>query len=284
MRVAILGCGPAGLLAAHAAKERDCEIEIFSKKEMSPIGGAQYIHEAIPGITEEDPDALVSFARVGFAGGYAHKLYGDKDAPTSWESFSTGEFPAWSMQMAYQRLWKQFEPLIKDQPVDSSDVYALSYEFDLVFSSIPRPSLCNVGHHAFRSQPIVLTQGSLIKARNVVLYSGRPEDAWYRTSDLFGFGWTEFSEHKAPEPLLRLTAQDRIYKGFKPLEHNCDCLRDLENVHHIGRFGKFEKGVLVSHAYRDTQTRIMNWMEPMTGDEVDSLLLGDPDVSGSAGL
>ena len=53
MIVAILGCGPTGLVAAHACAMKHIPFVIFSKKRKSFLFGSQYLHEPIPGVIEE---------------------------------------------------------------------------------------------------------------------------------------------------------------------------------------------------------------------------------------
>lgn len=51
MNIAILGCGPSGLVAAHAAMQININkrVSVFSRNLRSPIYGAQYLHQPIPG-------------------------------------------------------------------------------------------------------------------------------------------------------------------------------------------------------------------------------------------
>src|SRR5262245_15995908 len=84
IRVVVLGCGPAGLLAAHAASLYGCDVRILSIRQPSIISGAQFLHEHIPGVTG-DIDGHVLFMKAGTAGGYAKKVYGNSRIPTSWD-------------------------------------------------------------------------------------------------------------------------------------------------------------------------------------------------------
>jgi len=56
MRIAVLGCGPAGLMSAHAAMvatESEADLAIFSTKRKSPLYGAQYLHQPIPFVSAD---------------------------------------------------------------------------------------------------------------------------------------------------------------------------------------------------------------------------------------
>jgi hypothetical protein len=75
MRLAIVGCGPAGMLAAHACFLEGVEFEVFSNVDQpSLIGGAQYLHEFIPGI--EIRPGKVDYKFVGDRQGYHIKAHG----------------------------------------------------------------------------------------------------------------------------------------------------------------------------------------------------------------
>lgn len=275
MKVAVLGCGPAGLLAAKAAEDRDCEVEILSHKVISPIGGAQYIHKSIPGVTGGEGESVpIEFTRVGNREGYAEKVYGSPDAECSWDSFSYGVFPAWSMRAAYRKLFQHFADRIEQNIIEPGDVAALAEKYDLILSSVPRNRMCSDDgeHHRFDGQPILLARGAKVEMDNIVVYNGRKQDDWYRTSVIFGNAWTEFSAHCLKIPASDLLPDEwrgRIVKGIKPLDTNCDCHTDHENFFYIGRFGRWKKGVLVTDAYDDACEIL---------DEIGSALAGTSDA------
>ncbi|HEY7420289.1 MAG TPA: hypothetical protein VH593_34240, partial [Ktedonobacteraceae bacterium] len=84
IRAVVLGCGPAGLLAAHACSLNGADVRIFSLKRPSYISGAQYLHQAIPGLSGA-PDGDIMITKVGTREGYAKKVYGNANKATSWE-------------------------------------------------------------------------------------------------------------------------------------------------------------------------------------------------------
>jgi len=260
MKVAILGCGPAGMLAAHAANGADVTIYATEAKP-SLIYGAQYVHEAIPGLTDEKTWEEVSFAKVGNSGGYANKVYGSYDAPCSWELFD-GSVRAYPMLEVYQEAWRRYSPQIKERRIVSSDIAVLCDEYDLVFSSIPADRLCQNGRHQFSKTWIWSAQAGYVGVRNLIVYSGRPGDDWYRASNLFGFPQIEFPGTVVPK---KIGDQDFIwfenrrvpvYPGIKPTVTNCDCHLNLPSFERIGRFGRWKKGILVTNAYHDALNAI----------------------------
>ena len=79
MRTLILGSGPAGLFAAHAASMSGSEIMIMSKPRKSFMRGAQYLHRPIPGLSSEQNSFIISYEMVGDIEGYKRKVYGNTD-------------------------------------------------------------------------------------------------------------------------------------------------------------------------------------------------------------
>lgn len=239
MDVAVLGCGPAGLLAAHAAKQEGArEVGVFSLRQKSMISGAQYVHEAIPGLTAASPDALIRYIKHGTRAGYATKVYGSPDAPCSWDHFESGEVHAWQMEKVYDALWDEWYDEIQDGRVDAGDIAILLDDYDLVISAIPKTQTC-IRDHDFRWKNVWIADYNSLpyETDNVILYNGDPLDHWYRASRLFG--------HDSTESTDPMTGAKR---GMKPLSNDCDCWKEIT---YVGRFGKWEKGVLVHHAYRD---------------------------------
>lgn len=267
MKVAVLGCGPAGLLAAHAATELECEVDIYSQKQMSQIGGAQYLHEAIPGITDEAPATKLSYVKIGDSRGYAEKVYGSPFAPTSWTAFPEGEYPAWSTQQAYRALWSLYSSRIRECFVTPDQPPRLAAEYDFVLSTIPVLSTCKVRHeHKFTSQAVVLyPQAMAYGVDDLIIYNGRESDTWYRSSKIFGYGWTEWSVASCPEVVRH---QASAVSGIKPIDTDCSCHFGLGNFHRLGRFGQWRKAVLISDAYKGAR----------------AVLSGEPEVSNDRAL
>ncbi len=250
MKVVVLGCGPAGLLSAYAVEEAGHEVTILSKKEPSWIGGAQYLHRPVESLTGIAGHRL-RYLKLGDRDGYAEKVYGDRSAPCSWAEFGErDEIYGYPLQPVYQRLYNMYESKISNVVVGPLSIERLVDDFDLVISSIPRPALCRLGVggvHTFRSRSIAIKdQFAGLDINNLIVYSGRPEDSWYRMSNLWGHQSVEFA---APATGLA--------NGVKPLGHDCDCHRDFdERLLFVGRFGRWEKGVLISDAYGEVRERI----------------------------
>lgn len=250
MKVAVLGSGPSGLLAAEACRQMGHEVMIFSRtKQPSPMGGSQYIHTAIPGITPTDPDGSVVFHKVGHAECYANKVYGDPNAPTSWDIFPTGSYPCWNLARVYESLHKLWVNHISVVDIDASwlgDYDRVDF-FDLTFSAIPAKVLCTNPTHQFPFVEVAFESHRHVDSSlgdNYIYYSGDDKDSWYRSSHIFGRGFWEYGINSIPRDRLR-----DMFTGIKPLDTDCDCRPKLVRV---GRFGEWKKGKLVHHAFQKT--------------------------------
>lgn len=259
MRVAVLGSGPAGLFAAEACKADGHEVRIFSRDlKPSPMSGSQYLHQAIPGLTSEEPSGSVHFWKVGTRYGYAEKVYGDPDAPCSWDLFPTGELPCWNLKNVYLKLFKSWYGSISTVEIDKKFLDYLEQKrdiFQMVISAIPCPVICENSSHRFESARVWFESHQHKDSQlgeNYIYYSGDPRDSWYRSSYIFGSGWWEFGSHtmtgQTEQRVLR-NISTKVFEGKKPLDTNCDCRPRMIRV---GRFGEWKKGILTHHAFLKT--------------------------------
>jgi hypothetical protein len=249
-KVAILGCGPAGLLAAHAAHILRVDAKVFGIKQMSVIDGAQFLHEEIPHLDCGTPKPI-KIIKFGTAEGYANKVYGDVGAPCSFDLLQPGEVPAWPMQPTYQLLWDLYSELITNVRLFPADIGVLVNEYDLVISTVPRQLLCkHRGVHEFDSQHVFFAHRAMYRSSEpaYVVYNGNDgeHEDWYRCSKIWGLESTEVSAARLSEADAFVRAYTK--HGIKPLSTNCTCDPD---VLRIGRFGKWQKGVLVHHAFQE---------------------------------
>lgn len=253
-RVTILGCGPAGLLAAHAAVQAGLDPVIYSVKKASVIHGAQYLHDHIPGLTDKEPDGMLSYTKLGTREGYAAKVYGDPDAPVSWDVFKEGDHPAWRMIEIYDELRRLYWPRVYNRVIGPEDIGPIADGADLTLCTLPASELCQRPAHKFDFQRVTISDRSQLdpSVENAIVYNGTAEDRWYRTSSIFGHDGTEWSSHRG-HPI-----GEKIVGGIKPLRTDCTCHYRHSDFYRLGRFGQWEKGVLVSDAYKDAVQLVGN--------------------------
>jgi hypothetical protein len=254
MNVAILGCGPSGLLAAHAAKQRGHEVVVVSRKIKSEINGAMFLHRGIPGINEVEPDFMIDIIKSGVREGYAENVYGDPSHPVSWDKFESDPFPAWDLRNVYDRLWKAWEPKIVNVEYSHAMLASMLEVQDKVISTIPRTATCTMAHE-FTSQDIWIErlEGGLIERvndHNLMYYNGYTPDGkygmigppWYRYCQINGIRSWEYAKERHPDSML----DGRVIRGYKPISTTCDC---WPRVMFLGRFGAWQKQILTHHVY-----------------------------------
>jgi hypothetical protein len=262
MRVAILGCGPAGLIAAHAVNQMsrlDIDITIFSRNRKSHMYGAQYLHIPIPDMSFAEP-VKVSYTLTGTNDGYRRKVYGDLPfiGQVSTEALPESHM-AWDIREAYDNLWNYYSSYIINSEITPEAPLSLrQMGADLIISTVPAPLLCDKGH-VFRSQQIWAAGEAHDRdirlpyscPENTVLCNGNDEPAWYRLSNIFGVKTVEWSVHnvKNKPPVATAGPVD------KPINTNCDCWPEVVRA---GRYGTWRKGVLSSDAYKTATSAVLN--------------------------
>jgi hypothetical protein len=270
LKIAILGCGPAGLLIAHAARLSGHQPIIFSKKQISPMRGAQYQHVPIPGLPQLKPQ-LLRYTLLGSMNAYRERVYGarDPDIRVSPEDFD-GVQKIWDLRHTYRLLWNSLHASIIDRRVSSHLISNLLGAFDHVFSTIPAPLLCELqnipGEIAVRDHDFKFVnawidscwQGPLPgeddlwrDVQHLVVCNGLPLNNyrninWYRTSHIFNNVNTEWStldgmpdNYKVPGKLASIR---------KPVSNTCTC---WPTVIRAGRYGSWTKGVLTHNAFQE---------------------------------
>lgn len=247
MKILILGCGPAGMIAAHAAVKRGHDVSIASKPRKSRMNGAQYLHAPIPDANKK-PSFVINYQLAGEVAGYRDKVYGPmSNVEVSPESL-VGQHPAWDIREAYDWLWDEYKQLVTvwDASPDRLLSRMRSERPDQVISTVPAPLLC-ARKHAFESASIWATEFAHGEIRdNTVLCQGSPQFGWYRSSRIQGHQNTEWPLLYRPTPDQ---AMSRIWEVTKPIKTDCTC---FPAVHRMGRYGKWKKGVLSHEAWTDT--------------------------------
>lgn len=225
---------------------------IFSERVRSRMFGAMYLHRPIPGIHREDdpPDFTLNIRKLGTREGYARNVYGDPTADCSWDVIEKGETPAWDLSAAYADLWDKYEHDIANMRFGPNNIGALIANFPCVLCTIPATALCARGH-SFRRQSIwVAHKPTPDYQTHEMIYNGAEVEPWYRYSRIRGYEAWEFS--RTPVGRFDLLLNE-LSQGQKPLSNNCNCWTGYDGFHQLGRYGKWEKGVLTHHAYEEAK-------------------------------
>lgn len=256
--VAVLGAGPAALIAAHAAASdgRVDSVTIYSRGVKSTMYGAQYLHAPIQGATYDDP-INVRYRLFGSFDAYREKVYGNKAVT----SVSPEDFPndhkAWDIRATYDWLWLAYAPHIVVTEITPKEVFVISQKHDRVISAIPLPALCTVRDaHTFSSADIWAAGDApdlgirvpYSCPANLVVCDGSTMNPWYRKSNLYGHTTVEWPGRLITPPLSTAS------KVSKPISNDCDCWAG--EVLRVGRYGTWRKGALSHEAFAATQAFI----------------------------
>jgi hypothetical protein len=257
-RVAILGAGPAGLAAAHAAYLAGAWVHIFSRGDKSPLYGCQYLHAPLPEIKAEQ--RTVSYQLWGTAKEYREKVYGDAWRGEVSVSELAGTHEAWDIRATYDRLWELYvesrgRAAFSKSNIDARwlDEFIRKYTgfFSHVISTIPAPSICAfMPKHTFFGQDIwavgeAADRGQVAPVTcppDSIICNGQEAPAWYRISNVFGATTVEWpSQRKPPIPY--------VARVSKPLYTDCYC---FPGIIRMGRYGAWKKDQLTHHVFEQT--------------------------------
>jgi hypothetical protein len=258
-RAAVLGCGPAGLFAAHGLVSNGWEVRIFSRPGKSSLYGCQYLHAPIPGLTDEVEPRQVKYELVGTVEDYREKVYGltsPNQFLVSPQSIEADHW-AWDIRSAYEIAWDRYSPLVSEVPhIGPQQIISLSVGFDAVISSIPAFNLC-YGDHQFRSIDVFaigdapalgVSSPVRVAGDEHIICDATKERGWYRNANVFGHTTTEWPGRKRP-PIPGLV------KVSKPTGTDCTCFQrgggSTIPVLRVGRFGTWNKSVLSHTAYTE---------------------------------
>ena len=253
MKVTVIGCGPAGLAAAHAAAGLRCKVNIIAPKKQTPQNGPVTLQSPIPGINTDHPDGYVRQLVVGGSIlDYRLKLYGDVNVNINGDIMRPG-YDTWRVKESYDKMWGLYSDLIEDGEVQPGDIRWLTRSSDLVISTAPATSLCYHDQitgtiHEFRSVPIALKFKTSYPNQpdNTIIYNATPDEPWVRSSSIFGVEVTDFKLEHCPDPDLII---------HKPLGTDCDCHPKMLRV---GRYGKWHNLAWIDSAYRETRETILS--------------------------
>lgn len=258
--VAILGCGPAGMMAALAADLSGWDFTIFSRREKSKLFGAQYLHKELPAIECGEPK-LVQYQLRGTPEMYRSKVYGeDWDGTVSPEDYEADHY-AWDIRRAYDELWSWYHTEIRDTNIIGRSHPAAPFmkdlnKFDMVISSVPRtlwdPDLSNFYHETIWA----LGDAEFERVSSLhrpepftVICNGHKKPLWYRVSNIFGYATMEWPTTSYIPEAGEVPPTRGASIVIKPLRHESTAASDFV---HIGRYGKWEKGVLTTDAFDDS--------------------------------
>ncbi|UVK63866.1 oxidoreductase [Gordonia phage LilyPad] len=290
MTIAILGCGPTGLLAAHACTLEGYDVAIFSRKRKSELFGSQYLHNPIPGLTpENDSGVPVKYVVNGTPEEYRRKTHGKWwDGHVGADEFEP-DHTAWDIRQHYDILWRHYVGKIENYSIptrgmianffqrENSEVGVAGYvswdlglnDYELVISTVPRDIWKVPGDEFIYSEGWAIgdapERGMFVEDMNFecpngeILHYKTPHDLpdnhivcdgtsqvpWTRLSKVYGYTTIEWPHH-VPQP------HAQAVRVRKPLHYTPGANQNGNPAAtwlHVGRYGQFEKGVVVTDAF-----------------------------------
>lgn len=247
--VGILGCGPAGMMVAHAALMSGWDFHIYSKKRKSQLFGAQYLHQPIPDLPHPGPKR-VSYRLNGTPEEYRRKVYGDAwDGTVSPEDYLEEHY-AWDLRHAYDEMWWRYGDCISD--VNFHEDWHTDWRndvpldaHDLVISTVPRTVWDSDPNHFEYQRIWAIGDGDHERVHLhrphpfSVVCDGGFDNSWYRVSNIYGYCTMEW-------PYTAGSPANGASIVRKPLRHTSTAASDFI---HMGRYGAWQKGVLTHDVY-----------------------------------
>lgn len=246
MKVIVIGAGPAGLAAAHAAVGLGAEVQVLAPKRMTPQNGPLLLQRPIPAINRDHPDGTIHQVVIGGdIEDYRYKLYGDINISIN-GNILRPQYHAWRHKETYDRLWALYRDLITECWVIDVDLQHMHESADLVVSTANAMNLCMNIAHDFISKQVAVTPEFSHPGQpdNTIIFNADPKVPWVRSSRVFGVPVTEWPKENAPEGARIIT---------KPISTDCTC---FPHVLRTGRFGAWRNETWVDTAYWDTYSAI----------------------------
>ena len=258
MKVIVIGCGPAGLAATHAAIGLGANVEIIAPKAQTPQRGPLLLQRAIPGINTWHPDGTIhQYVVGGSILDYRYKLYGDINIGINGDKL-VRKYHAWRHDTTYDNMWAKYHHLIDDRWVSPREMATLHERCDLVVSTANTRAMCQDGNHSFVSKPVAIMPYTSFpnQPHNTLIFNADPEVPWVRSSLVFGAAVTEWPVEQAPSGARTIQ---------KPISTDCDC---YPHVLRTGRFGAFKNEVWIDTAYWDTLGAIDSILNPSPIEDI----------------
>jgi len=249
MKVAILGSGMSGLIAAKALVDEGIyDFNIYDKcvANVSQQKGLHYLHGSCnipldPHRLENlvvKPDNITEDISVQ----YSKKIWGNDKVLNNSLVNLLAETTVYNFRQAFEILMKRFENKIQKVNVNRDMIHMFQQEYDLIISTIPLQVL--YPEAICESEVVYASEGlpdGLELKDFTVMYNLDMNVPWYRASKVFGQTYTEFvGAHPTAIPIRKIKTQTSI-----------DVQQVFEDGHLllVGRFAEWNRKRLVHEVY-----------------------------------
>ena len=264
MKIAVLGAGPSGMMAAHAASEFGHHITILDKEpdKTRRNSGVFFLHDDCNLALDEvhlKQRVLGAFGKKNaddISRAYGVKVYGRALPKTSIISAMRAENAnviGYNAEQAIDRLWDLYGSQVKPYEFLGSTLSeeALFNRYDKVISTIPAklwyPS------HAYSSVTTWIKIGTAPKDEGFIFYNINPHSKWYRCSAMLGTFVQEygagFKPHMAYPYSYVFRTVTKVIGVDRPFP-------ETNNLFLVGRYGAWDKSCLTHNVYH----RTLDWL------------------------
>lgn len=264
-RVLILGGGPSGLMSAWAAMKNGWEVVLFDRHRPASRGanhGVFVLHDPldIPSL----PEVFLETTVMGipatvdsreYAKHYSRKVYGNDTTPNSVVKYMNGKRvwnPVNAMSFAIDLLSVERASFFVEgeltKGMEQVNQLARNVEADAIISTVPLSLFAPEAP----SEKVWVYSGEAPAHEAFMLYNLDPRVPWYRCSAVFGKFVMEYVPGYIPFANPGCTEVTKVL----PWSPRVDAMRQLalaanRPILFTGRFGAWDKDVLVDTTYRE---------------------------------
>ena len=264
MKVAILGSGPSGMMASHAASEYGAKISIFdsSPDKSRRNSGVYFLHDDCNLLLDsikirQTILGINSLSEEQISEAYGLKVYGKLVSKVSiLNAIKNKEVSGYNAGQAIERLWDLYKDHINRQTISGlKDVEVLLDKYDKVISTIPARVL--YPNYKYEHTVAWIKVGTSPKHEAFILYSVSPNHNWYRCSAMFGVFVMEYGyDYVPPAPSNNLTLDVYEYKKvIKVLGEGL--MSTISDLFLVGRYGAWKKATLTHDVFYE----VLKWLE-----------------------
>ncbi|KKN86942.1 hypothetical protein LCGC14_0265050 [marine sediment metagenome] len=258
MRIAILGAGPSGMMAAHAASECGNYVDIFDAdpNKSKRNAGVFFLHASCnlpltPTSIQQRLLGAEGMLSRNVALAYGQKVYGIPSVKNSvLGPRQVPEIQGYNAGTAINMLWDLYGKQVQTKAIeDLHDIGELLREYDRVISTIPL-------HHLYsgldyESATLWIRGGKAPDGEAWILYNINEHCDWYRCSAIWGTFTMEYRAGYIP-----VRRPEYNYFEVTKVVGRRNIPAHSERLLFTGRYGAWDKTILTHMVY----DRVLEWL------------------------